>query len=171
MQLEVGDVVVYSAYGIGRVVARERRRVNGSEPEVVVLEFSDGLTVTLPIERANEHLRSLATETDLRHVQAVLREEREVSTAPWLSRQRESRAKLADGDPVGLAEIVRDSATRLELLNLKGGKPQLAEGERHLFGKARQLLASEIAQVRGLAANDADDWIGRQLAHTVLTQA
>jgi RNA polymerase-interacting CarD/CdnL/TRCF family regulator len=167
MQLAVGDVVVYAAYGVGRVVAREKRLVLGSEPEVVVLELADGLTVSLPIARANEQLRSLASEADLRQVKEILRDGRAVSTAPWLSRQRESRAKLTEGDPVGLAEIVRDGASRQELLTPKGAKTQLSEGERHLFAKARQLLASEIAQVRGVAMTDADDWIDRQLARTV----
>jgi RNA polymerase-interacting CarD/CdnL/TRCF family regulator len=165
MTFEVGDVVVYAAYGVGRIVAREKRPADGSAGEVVVVELSDDLTVSLPIERAGEHLRSLATEADLVRVQEILRDERVVSTAPWLARQRESRAKLTGGDPVGLAEIVRDGATRLELLTRKGAKTQLPEGERHLFGKARHLLATEIAQVRGLATTDADDWIGRQLAH------
>jgi RNA polymerase-interacting CarD/CdnL/TRCF family regulator len=164
VRLEVGDVVVYAAYGVGRIVAREKQRVDGSVREVVVIELSDDLTVSLPLERADEQLRSLATEADLRRVQKVLRDEREVSTAPWLARERESRAKLTGGDPVSLAEIVRDGATRLELLTRTGSRTQLPEGERHLFGKARYLLATEIAQVRGMATADADDWIGRQLA-------
>jgi RNA polymerase-interacting CarD/CdnL/TRCF family regulator len=166
VRLEVGDVVVYAAYGVGRIVTREKRPVDGSAREVVVVELSDDLTVSLPIERAGEQLRSLATEADLARVQEVLRDERVVSTAPWLARQRESLAKLTEGDPVSLAEIVRDGATRLELLTSKGARTQLPEGERHLFGKARHLLATEIAQVRGLATTDADDWIGRQLAHS-----
>ena len=166
MQLAVGDVVVYAAYGVGRVVARERRLVLGAKPEVVVLELDDGLTVSLPIELANEQLRALASEAELKQVREILRDGREVNKAPWLSRQRESRAKLTEGDPVGLAEIVRDGASRQELLTPKGAKTQLSEGERHLFAKARQLLASEIAQVRGVATTDADEWIARQLAHT-----
>ena len=156
-------MVVYSAYGVGRVATRETQV--GSGQEVIVLELADGLRVSLPIDRANEQLRSLASEADLERVQETLRHERTVSTGPWLSRQRESRAKLTSGDPVDLAEIVRDGASRQELLTAKGAKAQLSEGERRLFAKARQLLADEIAQVRGQPADAADDWIGEQLAH------
>jgi RNA polymerase-interacting CarD/CdnL/TRCF family regulator len=166
MRLEVGDLVVYAAYGVGRIVAREKRPGVGSASEVVVIELSNDLTVSLPIERAGEQLRSLATQADIRQIQAILRAERAVSPAPWLARQRESRAKLSGGDPVDLAEIVRDGATRLELLTRRGAKGQLPEGERHLFSKARLLLATEIGHVRGLATTDADDWIGRQLANS-----
>ena len=167
MQFAIGDVVVYAAYGVGRVVARETRRVDGSDVDVVVVALSDDLTVSLPLDRAKEQLRAPLSESGLREVQAVLRDERAVNTPPWLARQRESRAKLAEGDPVSLAEIIRDGATRQDQMTPKGAKTQLAEGERRLFGKARQLLASEIAQVRGLAMNDADEWIGQQLGHTV----
>lgn len=166
MELAVGDVVVYAAYGVGRIVTRERRLVNGAKAEVIVLELDDGLTVSLPLDLANGQLRPLASEADLKQVRAILRDERDVNKAPWLSRQRESRAKLTEGDPVGLAEIVRDGASRQGLLTPKGAKTQLSEGERHLFAKARQLLASEIAQVRGVATTDADDWIDQQLEHT-----
>ena len=52
MKLTVGDVVVYAAYGVGRIVAREKRVIVGSDQEIVVLELAHGLTVTLPLERA-----------------------------------------------------------------------------------------------------------------------
>ena len=155
-------MVVYAAYGVGRVASRET--LVGSEQEMVVLALADGLQVSLPIERANAQLRSLASEADLLQVQDILRRDREVSAAPWLSRQRESQAKLAGGDPVGLAEIVRDGASRQELLTARGAKAQLAEGERRMFLAARRRLADEIAHVRGLEAADADVWIGEQLA-------
>ncbi len=167
MQLAVGDVVVYAAYGVGRVVAREQPLVDGSGSEVVVVAFAAGLTVSLPLERAQDQLRLPATEADLQDVQAVLRDQRTVGTGPWLARQRESRAKLADGDPLSLAEIIREGATRQESRTVKGAKTQISDAERRVFGKARELLAAEIAQVRGLATSDADAWIDRQLAHSV----
>jgi CarD family transcriptional regulator len=166
MTLEVGDLVVYPAYGVGRIVARERQPGRGSEREVVVVQLSEDLRVSLPIERAGEQLRPLSTEADLKRVQAALRDARDVSSAPWLARQQASKTKLTGGDPIDLAEIVRDGATRLQLLTRGGTKTQLPEGERRIFGKARHLLATEIAHVRGLPTTDADDWISRQLAHT-----
>jgi CarD family transcriptional regulator len=154
---------VYSSYGVGRVAARERRLVLGAEQEIVVLEFADGLVVSLPIERARERLRVLASEADIRQVRETLRQDPAVSDGPWLSRRREARAKLTGGDPLGLAEIVRDGASRERSLTLKGTKTQLPLGERDVVVKARQLLSTEIAQARGLAAAQADEWIDDQL--------
>ena len=93
----------------------------------------------------------------------TLREELAVSEKPWLSRQRESRAKLTGGDPLGLAEIVRDGASRQRALTAKGTKTQLSPSERDVFVKARQLLSTEIAQARGLEATEIDEWIDQQL--------
>jgi len=163
--LTVGDVVVYAAYGIGRIAARKPGSVAGSKEECVVVEFPGGLTVSLPMERAHNQLRPLASEADLRRVRKTLREAHSVSDARWLSRQRDVRAKLATGDAVSLAEIVREGASRRA--SLKGtGKPQLAEGEREVFSRAWQLLAGEIARVRGLDVSEADAWIDRQLARS-----
>jgi CarD family transcriptional regulator len=154
---------VYAAYGLGRVAARKTAIVQGVKQEMVVLEFEDGLTVSLPVERAQEQLRALASEAEIGRVQKTLREDRGVSTDPWLSRQRDARAKLSGGDPLELAEIVRDGAARERSLVAKGAKSQLSPGERDIFVKARRLLSSEIAQVRGLGADEADDWIDLQL--------
>ena len=166
MRLAVGDVVVYAAYGLGRVVAREKRGTLAAKQEFIVLEFDDGLRVSLPIGRALEQLRPLASEPELMRVQEMLREVHAVSDEPWLARQRGAQAKLTAGDPVGLAEIVRDGAARQRSLLERGTKPQLSPGERDLFVRARQLLSTEIAHVRGLPACEADDWIDQQLART-----
>ena len=165
MRFVVGDVVVYSAYGLGRVVATQQRRVLGVEEEVVVLEFGDGLTVSLPLARVAEQLRGLASESEIGQVRETLRERGAVSREPWLARRRQAQAKLTRGVPRGLAEILRDGAARQRSLTAKGTKPVLPPGERDLFLKARRLLSNEIGHVRGLDTSEVDHWIDQQLAH------
>jgi RNA polymerase-interacting CarD/CdnL/TRCF family regulator len=131
---------------------------------MVVLELTDGLTVTLPIERAQEQLRPLASESDMRRVQETLREARVLSADSWLKRRNGAQAKLADGDPVGLAELVRDGSRRDRARSAKGANSQLSTGEHELAEKARQLLSAEVALARGLRPVEADAWIDEQLA-------
>ena len=115
VKFDVGDLVVYGTHGIGRIAAREERAVLGAAREVVVIELEDGLTVTLPLERAREQLRALASEADVRHVRKELRADRDLSLSPWLSRRQAALDKLSSADPVNLAEIVSEGAQRERL--------------------------------------------------------
>src|SRR5437867_11653932 len=72
VRLAVGDLVVYASHGAGHVAARERRVVLGRRQEVVVLALAGGLSVELPVERAHELLRPLASEADLPSVRKAL---------------------------------------------------------------------------------------------------
>jgi CarD family transcriptional regulator len=148
------------------VAARKRRIVLGRRQEVVVLALAGGLSVELPMERAHELLRPLASEADMSRVQKTLGAEQAVSGDPWLKRRRDSQAKLTGGDPVGLAELIRDGARREWALPARGIKSQLSPGERELFVKARQLLSNEIALARGVELAEADAWIDEQLTRT-----
>jgi CarD family transcriptional regulator len=163
VKLAVGDVVVYGMHGIGRVTGREQQIVLGSTQEVVVVELAEGLTVTLPLERAGAQLRSVASEEDLRKIQEVLREDRVLSTDRWLARKRGVMEKLAEGDPIGLAEIVGEGARRKRDRTEKGYKPSLSAGEREVYETALRLLADEISWARGVEQAEAEGWIDAQL--------
>lgn len=162
VRLAVGDIVVYGPHGAGPVTARESKVVLGERQEVIALALTGGLRVELPLERARKLLRPLATESDLARVQDVLRADRMVSSDSWLKRQRESRARLNDGDPVGLALIIRDSA-RHEAARSPKGTGARSLWERELATRARALLSTEIAFARDVEPDEANSWIDRQL--------
>ena len=164
MKLAVGDAVVYSAHGVGFVVASERRVLVGVEQDVVVLEFAGGLSVTLPVERAREQLRPPVSGADVRRVQETLRDDGEPSREGWLKRKRRTEAKLTGGDPLALAEVVRDSVRRQHLLLAKSRKARLSSGENDAYKKARQLLVEEIGVACGFDLAQADAWIDEQIA-------
>ena len=157
---------MYASHGAGHVAARERRVVLGKRQEVIVLALAGGLSVELPMERARELLRPLASEADMSRVQKTLGADHAISGDPWLKRRRESQAKLTGGDPIKLAEIIRDGAHREWTLPAKGTKSHLSPGERDLFVKARQLLSNEIALLRGVEPAEANAWIDQQLTRT-----
>jgi RNA polymerase-interacting CarD/CdnL/TRCF family regulator len=163
LRLAVGDMVVYRSHGAGHVAARESRVVLGARQDVVVLALAGGLRVELPLERANDLLRPLSNESDLSRVQEALGADQALSSEPWLKRQRESLEKLSDGDPIGLAQIIRNSVRREATRTPKGTKVQLSPWERELAMKARRLLSTEIAFVRGVEPEEADLWIDRHL--------
>ncbi|MGH3143124.1 MAG: CarD family transcriptional regulator [Gaiellales bacterium] len=163
MKLAVGDVVVYAALA-DRVAARETRVVLGVEQEVVVLELADGLSVPLPMQLARELLRPLVGEAGLRRVQETLREDGALSGDPWLKRLKQVQAKLRGGDPLELAEIVRDGARRERTRTANGTHSKLSTSEKGLCVKARRRLSGEIGLARGLDRAEVDAWIDEQLA-------
>jgi CarD family transcriptional regulator len=163
VELSVGDIVVYGTHGVGRVVARKSESVAGEMQDMVVLELEDALTVTLTVDRAQGQLRPLATDADLDHISIALREDRELSGDPWLTRKRDTVAKLTAGSPVALAEIVRDGARRERELQARKKPAQLSPGEKELYLKAWHLLSGEIARVRDLGPAEVDAWIDEQL--------
>jgi CarD family transcriptional regulator len=161
VEFAVGDAVVYGTHGIGRVISREQQ---GAAGEFIVLELDEGLTVTLPLERAREQLRPVASKADVSRVQDTLRQERSLSFAPWLSRRRKMKEKLAAGTLAGLAEIVSEGAQRERIRVASGAGPRLPTAERGVFLKARELLSKEIALALSLQPAAADDWLEQQLA-------
>lgn len=159
MKLAVGDAVVYGAHGAGSITARESRHVLGERQVVVVLALSGGLSVELPLARAEEQLRPVADETEIMRVQGVLSADAVPGGESWLKRRHETQAKLSS--ILGLAEIVRDGASRE---NTREPRAQLSPSEREVLKRARELLATEIGLSRGVESADASDWIEAQLA-------
>jgi RNA polymerase-interacting CarD/CdnL/TRCF family regulator len=131
--------------------------------EVLVLELHDGLLVTLPVERAREVLRPPLSESDLSRVQETLSEDHAISEDAWLKRRRDTQLKVGVGDPLGLAEVVRDGALRERRLTAKHNGSQLSTGEKNLYMHARRLLTLEIGLAHGLGPDEADAWIEEQL--------
>jgi len=161
--LTVGDSVVYASHGLGRVTLKETRNARDVECEVVVVEFREGLSVTLPLERAFEYLRPVSDEAELEEVRRVLRGS-PVEAAVWQTRLRVAQEKVAVGSAIGLAEVIRNSARRDEEIRARGNGGMLSLAERGLYQKARQLLADEIGSSRGIESAEADAWIDEQLA-------
>jgi RNA polymerase-interacting CarD/CdnL/TRCF family regulator len=161
--LTVGDRVIYGSHGLGRVAVKETRAVGGAAREVVVVELGESLSVTLPLERALGCLRLVADEAEIEDVQKVLRGP-VIDEQAWQKRLRIAREKVVDGTPVGLAEVVRDSACREA--RTRGGGAKLSTAEHGLYTKARQLLADEIGCSLGIPTTAANDWIDEQLAES-----
>jgi RNA polymerase-interacting CarD/CdnL/TRCF family regulator len=152
MELAIGDTVVYGAHGAGQITGREVRNVLGQRQVVIILALAHGLSVELPLARAKELLRPVASAAEIARLGIVLRSEPALDTDRWLKRQRTAQAKL--GTAVGLAEVVSEGTQRASV----------SPGERELLQRAKTLLAAEIALSRGQETSAASAWIDDQLA-------
>ena len=161
--MQVGAAVVYPPHGVGRIAKREKTVVLGVEEEVVVIDLGNDLSVTLPLSRARELLRPPLSKTDLGPVQRTLRDEVVPSDESWPKRMNDAQDKLRRGDPLELAEIVRDAVRREQQTTPSGAQVKLSASERALYSRARESLAREIGLALG-DEGDANAWIDAQLA-------
>lgn len=152
----VGETVVYAAHGVGKIVAREKTKVDGTDRDSVVVDLATGLQVTLPLVDAMERLRPLASPSEVKEVQRVLASGPQERTGRWTERHRESKAKLAGGRVTDLAEIVRDG-------DPSNRSTRLSPAEHNLYSQARSLLVREIALARGLDEAAAEAWVDAQM--------
>ena len=160
LDLSLGATVVYGPHGIGRVSSRksEGRVSDGSER--VVVEFPSGLAIELPLARAEACLRPVADVRDLDDVRSALRTRNVPIEKSWQLRSRATRAKIAIGSPVGLAEIIRDAAERKRQ---SAASTRVSPAEHELYQKARNLLTAELSVVVELDETETSAWIDHQL--------
>jgi CarD family transcriptional regulator len=145
-----GDYVVYPTHGVGKVASIERQRIAGHELELFVITFDrDRMTLRVPVPKARmSGLRKLSSRTVMEDALGKLRGRAKVKRAMWSRRAQEYEAKINSGDPVSIAEVVRD-------LHRNANQPDQSYSERQIYEAALERLASELAAVEQIAAEQA----------------
>jgi len=158
LRLVVGEHIVYGFHGVGLIAASE----DGGEPATIVIEFTSGLRVTLPVTRARDTLRALSDESDLARVEQILGGDESSIEPQWSKRYRATQDKITGGRVNDLAEVVRDGAHRERRQKIRSGSTP-SPAERELYVRARRLLAEEVGAARGIDPLAADNWIAKQV--------
>ncbi|KAF0146323.1 MAG: CarD family transcriptional regulator [Rhodospirillaceae bacterium] len=142
MPFATGDFVVYPTHGVGRVVSIETQAIGGIDLELFVIRFErDRMTLRVPVGRAhNSGLRRLANKKLMETALSTLRGRARVKRAMWSRRAQEYEAKINSGDPVSIAEVVRD-------LHRGATQPEQSYSERQIYEQALERLACELAAV------------------------
>ena len=150
----IGDKVVYPMHGAGTIQNIEEKEVLGETRAYYILRIPDGnLQVMVPVKGSDAAgLRPIVSEEEVSGVLDVLAAESTPMDENWNRRYRENMDKLRSGDPAKVAEVIRN------LMRVERAK-RLSTGEKKLLANARQILASEIVLVRGVAEKDAMDMI------------
>ena len=140
MAFNVGETVVYPHHGAALIEAIETRTIKGVEKLYLVLKVAQGdLTVRVPAENAEfVGVRDVVDLAGLERVFAVLRMPHTEEPTNWSRRYKANLEKLASGDVIKVAEVVRDLWRRDQ-------DRGLSAGEKRMLAKARQILVSELA--------------------------
>ena len=140
MSFIVGETVVYPHHGAALIEAIETRSIKGVDKTYLVLKVAQGdLTVRVPAENAEfVGVRDVVGAEGLERVFAVLRMPHTEEPTNWSRRYKANLEKLASGDVIKVAEVVRDLWRRER-------ERGLSAGEKRMLAKARQILVSELA--------------------------
>ena len=140
MTFQIGDTVVYPHHGAALIESIESRTIKGVEREYLVLRVAQGdLTVRVPADNVDlVGVRDVVNQEGLDRVFEVLRQPYTEEPTNWSRRYKANLEKLASGDVIKVAEVVRDLWRRER-------ERGLSAGEKRMLAKARQILVSELA--------------------------
>jgi CarD family transcriptional regulator len=135
-----GDHVVYPTHGVGKVERIATEEIAGHKLELIHITFEENrMTLRVPVAKARSAgLRKLATRKLFDEALAVLKGRARIKRTMWSRRAQEYEAKINSGDPLSIAEVVRD-------LHRNAGQPDQSFSERQIYEAAMDRLAAELA--------------------------
>jgi CarD family transcriptional regulator len=139
---KAGDHVVYPTHGVGQVQGIETVEAAGYSLSVIVVTFEENrMTLRVPVNKAaSSGLRKLAAGANMQQALDTLKGRARIKRTMWSRRAQEYEAKINSGDPVQIAEVVRD-------LHRNAGQPDQSFSERQIYEQALDRLAAEVAAI------------------------
>lgn len=146
----VGDFVVYPAHGVGKVTSITKDVIANQELELIAVRFDkDRMTLRVPMTKAKTSgLRKLSNQNIMETALETLRGKSKAKRAMWSRRAQEYEAKINSGDPVSIAEVVRD-------LHRSQTQTEQSYSERQIYEQALDRLANELAALEKINMQDA----------------
>jgi CarD family transcriptional regulator len=147
---EIGSWVVYPSHGVGHLDSVEKLTVDGQKVEFFVISFNrNKLVLKLPVKKAVESgLRKVLTREEMKKALSVLSQKSRKRRMMWSKRAQEYEIKINSGNPVAIAEVLRD-------LYKEGGESTQSFSERQIFQHAMEKLAKEISILEEIAEEEA----------------
>tara|TARA_B100000524_G_scaffold292733_1_gene167543 strand:+ start:1115 stop:1633 length:519 start_codon:yes stop_codon:yes gene_type:complete len=146
LNLEVGDLVVYPTYGVGEIEEFDTHHIDGNDHNFVLINFKqDKMKLRIPMDKtADSGLRKLSNKKRLSKALDVLGKIPNLKKDMWIKRAKEYEKNINSGDPVLIAEVVRDLHKKDDLLE------QQSYSERQIYLTALNRLSNEYAAVESI---------------------
>ena len=122
--------------------------------KLFVISFDrDRMTLRVPVSKATTSgLRKLSSRKKMDNAMETLKARARVKRTMWSRRAQEYEAKINSGDPISIAEVVRDLFRNV-------GQPDQSFSERQIYEVALERLAGEFAAVDGVDKEKATEKI------------
>ena len=140
LTFNAGEYVVYPTHGVGKVSDITKQTIAGSELELLVVNFDkDKMTLRIPTAKIQQvGLRKIADEKTMNEAFTTLQGKAKVKKVMWSRRAQEYENKINSGNPVAIAEVIRD-------LYRNENVAEQSYSERQIYEQAVNRLASEVS--------------------------
>ena len=141
-ELKLGEIVVYPKHGVGEITNIENLEIADIKTSFYVVKMEQSkLIIRVPIEKKEEvGLRKISSKKIVNEVYEILKLKPKIRRIMWSRRAQEYDGKIFSGDPIKIAEVVRD-------LFRKNTQAEQSYSERQMFQVAIERLAREVAAV------------------------
>jgi len=154
------EYIVYPAHGVGRIVSIEEQEIAGAKLELFVINFEkDKMTLRVPTSKLESvGMRKLSEDKVVKKALTTLKGKARVKRTMWSRRAQEYEAKINSGDPVSIAEVVRELH--------RAEDAEQSYSERQMYRAALERLAREVAAIERI-----DEQMATAKLQQVLVQA
>ena len=147
---KIGDTVFCTHHGAGRIQQVVEQDFQGELRRYYRIRIlHNDRTIMVPVDGTEKAgIRPVISEPMVEEVLGVLRDDPTKMPLNWNRRVKHNREKLKTGDALEIADVVRNLA-------LRDHETGLSTGEKQMFSKVKQILASELMYAKEMRLDDA----------------
>lgn len=154
MSLSLGRTVIHPHHGPVTVIGHVTRKLRGKSVDYAELQvIANEMTIAIPVKTADEiGLRDVANKTQMNRLYKTLCAETTDVDGTWARRMKAYSGKLITGEPLQIAEVVRDLIRRRE-------ERGISLAERELLRDGLGPLVAEMALAADVSEERAEEAI------------
>ncbi|MBR3511067.1 MAG: CarD family transcriptional regulator [Alphaproteobacteria bacterium] len=149
-----GQYVVYPTQGVGKLLRIEEQTIGDQKIKMMVIDFErNHMILRVPLDRAElSGLRPLSSSKKMDEAIAAAKGKAGAKRMIWARRAAQYEENINSGDPMKLAEVVRD-------LQRRTATDTMTFSARQLYLRALERMAQEFAVLHKMDLDAASDKI------------
>lgn len=154
MDFKTGQYVVYPTQGVGRLLRIEEQKIGDQKIKMMVIDFErNHMTLRVPLDRAElSGLRPVTSAKKMDEAIASAKGKAGAKRMIWARRAAQYEENINSGDPMKLAEVVRD-------LQRRSATDTMTFSARQLYLRALERMAQEFAVLHKMDLDSASEKI------------
>jgi len=162
VSFKIGDKIVYPNHGVTVVEQIGESSISGLNHTYYHLRLlANNSRLMVPVSNIDRiGLRKLYAQKEMKSLFSLLEMKENGGARDWKDRYRENVEKMKTGRLEDVADVLRN-------LNLVSKRKSLSFREKKMYERAKYLLVSEIAIVKGISEPEAEGLIEKSLGKSL----